>query len=459
MVKIFEQFFRLTIFFDLYFFLKLILKRDNQMKNKKWMIVLIVLFPFIMTYPLAIATHFSMKYLVGELAYCLFIEDAILGLRPHFIEHEIDLKTLYWIHGILALVDIGMAFIHNLLSHLGGFAGLCGNIALYGSMIIGGLALVFLSSQLLASIPILDIVIKYIRKIANKFYFSREINLLMHDFAPFIVIFVFIHVLLCGKGFVYNPLFFSCFVGYFVLFEIAYIFYGILRKVIVSHYRIKQIKQLNNNTYSIELVYNFGPRLKIKGGQFIFIHTPHSLMEEYHPFSVVDFQNDKRNKYAQTITLGVKVVGDFTQRLIHLSVGTPVTIKGVFGHFTQPKNHNLNLVAIAGGIGITPCLSLMNNLPKETHGMLIWSLHSKEDLVFQDELTKLTENHPYIKVIIQYSAIIGHLTQAKIRQIAQKYLNNQTEWYLCGPPKMMSSVKHILNNLHMHNLYEEGFIF
>lgn len=429
------------------------------MKNKKWMIVMMITLPVVMTLPLAMATHFSIKYLLGELAYCIFIEDATLGLRPHIIERFVDLKTLYWFHGIMAITAIVAAFCHNLLSHLGGLAGLCGNIALYGSMAIGGLALIFLSSQILAPIPFINFLIKIIQKIANKFHFNREINLLMHDFAPFIIVFVFIHVLLSGKSFVYRPLFFVFLVSYFIHFEIIYIVYGILRKVIVSYYRIQQIKQLNSDTYSIKLNYNFGARLKIKGGQFIFIHTPHSKIDEYHPFSVVNFQNDKRNKYAQTITLGIKVVGDFTNRLVNLPIGTSVTIKGVFGHFIQPKKNKTDIVAIAGGIGITPCLGLINKLPKETHGMLIWSLHSAKDLVFKDELNNLSENHPNIKVVIQYSESEGHLNQVKLEQIAQKYLNNKTAWYVCGPPKMMRSIKNALNHLKIDNVYAEGFIF
>ena len=435
------------------------MKKALNLKNKKWMIIVMILLPLIMVLPLAVITHFSIKYLLGELAYCIFIEDAIMGLRPQFIERFVDLKTLYWFHGIMAITAIIAAFCHNLLSHLGGLAGLCGNIALYGSMTIGGLALIFLSSQLLSSIPLIDNLIKVIRKIANKFHFNREINLLMHDLAPLIVVFAFIHILLCGKGFVFNPIFFTCFVGYFVIFIIAYIFYGILRKIIVSHYRIKEIKRMNDNTYSVKLIYNFGPRLKVKGGQFIFIHTPHSQLGEYHPFSVVDFTNDKRNKYALTVTLGIKVVGDFTNRLVNLPVGTFVTIKGVFGHFTQPQNNQMDIVAVAGGIGITPCLGLMNNLPKETYGMLIWSLHSEKDLVFKNELSDLSKSHPNIKIVVQYSETEGHLTQIKLKQIAQKYLNNKTEWYVCGPPRMMSSIKKILNHLHISNVYEEGFIF
>ena len=424
-------------------------------QTKKSAVIFLFLFPLIMTIPLYLLGKMKLKYFAGEFAYCLFIFDTILGLRPEWIERKVELRKLYMVHGILAILAVGFTAIHVSLSHLHGIAGLCGNIAFYGSIALTGLALVFLSNQILAVIPGMESLLKGIQKVAAKFKIDRELNLIFRSLTPLIVIFTFLHVCLIPK---FNRLagFMTVFVGYFVIFSAWYLYYGIYRKLTVSTYWVKKVQMMNSQTYELTLTKANGKPVVVQSGQFVFIHAPFAKLNEYHPFSVVAVSENQ-----QTITLGIKIVGDFTAKLAQVKVGTAIKIKGGYGHFENSKT-NIPVVAIAGGIGITACLGLLNQLAPDQKAELIWSIRSDEDLVFKDQLNDLVQKNPNLKVMVHQTAQKGHLNQQVLEEMIPELKNGMpANYYLCGPKPMMKSIRQILltDGVQRQHLLEEGFIF
>lgn len=79
-------------------------------------------------------------------------------------------------------------------------------------------------------------------------------------------------------------------------------------------------------------------------------------MKEPHPFSVFNVPNMKQN-----IEFVIREVGDFTQQLASLELGSRVSISQGFGQYQsiikmyQPSE----LFIIAGGIGIVPLMAIM----------------------------------------------------------------------------------------------------
>ena len=86
---------------------------DKQ--TKKTALFFLIIFPIIMLIPLYILGKMKSKYLFGELAYCLFIFDTVLGLRPEWVERRIELKTLYMVHGIAAIFAVILAVLHDMM--------------------------------------------------------------------------------------------------------------------------------------------------------------------------------------------------------------------------------------------------------------------------------------------------------------------------------------------------------
>lgn len=426
---------------------------DKQ--TKKTALFFLIIFPIIMLIPLYILGKMKSKYLFGELAYCLFIFDTVLGLRPEWVERRIELKTLYMVHGIAAIFAVILAVLHDMMSHLHGIAGLFGKIALYGSILITVLALIFLSNQLLASLPGIDKVIIKIRKVAGKFKVDRELNVLFHALAPLIVVFTFLHVCFIPK-FSHRLGFMFFFVGYFVIFTMFYLYDGIYKKLSAPWYKVQTLTMLNDNTYQLVLNQPRGKAVHVHGGQFVFIHPSFAKLDEYHPFSVVSSQAQGRS-----ITLGIKAIGDFTQRLAQMKPGMLVKVKGAFGHFQMPNN-NYPIVMIAGGIGITPCLGMLESLPSDRSAYLVWSIRSANEYVFREKIRCLQKSHPNLKVVIHDTSKKGYLNQQTLLN-ALSLLRKQeiANYFLCGPKPMMISIKRTLldNDVSPRFILEEGFIF
>lgn len=419
------------------------------MKNKVYPFLVSIL-PLIMTLPLYVVGDQDIKFLAGEFVYCLLIVDVILGLRPTWIEKYINLKLLYSIHGMMAMVACLCAFLHVELSHLHGIAGTIGNIAYYGIIGTIGLALIFLSRQFLDRIPYVNNIVEKIRELSSCIGLKREVYDLLHVLSPLIVILIVLHVVLIDK-FSHNHLFMCVFLSYFVIFGISYLYEGIYKKINVTQYQLIDIKDENPNVYQLSMHYYKGKKLKLKGGQYLFISTDFAKWNEYHPFSILEIRGDM-------ITLGIKKSGDFTEKLSKAKQGEIIKVRGVYGHMTPPDTTQ-PIVAIAGGIGITPCISLLQSLPKEARGVLIWSLHDETQLAFRDKIDHLEQTHPHIRVLYHFTATSGHLNQ----NLLQQYLSEDKDalYYLCGPGKMMEQLTCILQSLDIPNeqIESEGFIF
>ena len=142
--------------------------------------------------------------------------------------------------------------------------GFLGNIAFYGAIAITILALVFLTNQILAKIPGIDAIVKMVRNIEKRLGISREINLLFHTLSPIIVVCVFLHVLLI-PSFNHNTQFMLFSVGYFIIFAVFYIYYGIICKLRVAHYTVENIQMMNDNSFELTLKYSYGKKIKAKG--------------------------------------------------------------------------------------------------------------------------------------------------------------------------------------------------
>ncbi|MBE1236119.1 ferric reductase-like transmembrane domain-containing protein [Phaeovibrio sulfidiphilus] len=92
-------------------------------------------------------------------------------------------------------------------------------------------------------------------------------------------------------------------------------------------------------------------------GQFVFLSFAHD--SEPHPFSLASAPQD-----TDTLRFGIKTNGDFTDRLPErLRVGEAVRIEGPYGHFSFDLPHGRQ-VWVAGGIGITPFLSRLDELAR-----------------------------------------------------------------------------------------------
>ena len=141
-----------------------------------------------------------------------------------------------------------------------------------------------------------------------------------------------------------------------------------------------------------------------------------------------------------------------------LEVMTPM---GKFYSELNPSNKK-NYVLFAGGSGITPMMSIIKaTLKQEPNSKLtlFYGNRDEESVIFKKELEELASKNSNLKVyhILEKGAgdelYSGMLTQEKTKALIEKNisLNDNNEFFICGPGPMMESVKQALKHLDVNN--------
>lgn len=138
-------------------------------------------------------------------------------------------------------------------------------------------------------------------------------------------------------------------------------------------------------------------------GQFVFVQVLHGgVWSDQHPFTISSSPGDPGYR------ISVKAVGDFTAKVVPaLRTGTPVRVEGPYGNFLYTRfSVGHTLVFIAGGIGITPFISMVRHLASHEPGRtvrLVWGLRKASDLCFIGELTEALAVMPHFTVQLVFS--------------------------------------------------------
>lgn len=142
----------------------------------------------------------------------------------------------------------------------------------------------------------------------------------------------------------------------------------------------------------------------------------------------------------------------FKKSIQEFPIGTEVNIKAITGQFVLPKTTDKELVFIAGGIGITPFLSMIRFAHESNFKQkitLIYSNRDKESTAYFEELEGLSG--PNFKVIFTMTEDLNW--QGEKRMISsdfiKEYIPNFQEkiFYVAGPPAMVSAIHSELKKL------------
>jgi uncharacterized protein len=141
-------------------------------------------------------------------------------------------------------------------------------------------------------------------------------------------------------------------------------------------------------------------------------------------------------------------------RFLHeqLQVGHIVKVKAPAGHFVVESESKVPIVLIAGGIGITPLLSMLRgglaaNPKPMTH--LYYGVRNGAEQAFKEELGVLARLNPGLRVNMVFSQpdqddILGrdfqHSGHIDIQLLRKTLPAGRHRFYLCGPSAMMASL-------------------
>jgi predicted ferric reductase len=216
-------------------------------------------------------------------------------------------------------------------------------------------------------------------------------------------------------------------------------------------WKVLKTERENHDTTSLYLEgddENFKNR---KAGQWLSLRVlRNDAWSKPHPFTISCAPED------DTLRLTIKKAGAFTSAIPDLRPGTPVRCEGPFGVFCKDIEQNEHIVMIAGGVGITPFLSVLRhfrNMRAKNLVKLFWTNKTVDDIFAAKELREMTKELNLFVVhtmsreeevdkyfqgdFSQVHYVPGYVTRDLLQK--QDDLSNAS-FYLCGPPKMQEFV-------------------
>jgi predicted ferric reductase len=152
----------------------------------------------------------------------------------------------------------------------------------------------------------------------------------------------------------------------------------------------------------------------------------------------------------------IKKSGNFTQAVPELEPGTPIQCAGPFGAFCADIENKSDIVMIAGGVGVTPFLSVLRHfrdVRAQNHIRLFWSNKTLHDAFSLNELAGMTrELHLRVVHVLTREADAAKYHDPSLPAVSYepgrftkntllKYdVSKDAAYYLCGPPAMQDAV-------------------
>ena len=135
-----------------------------------------------------------------------------------------------------------------------------------------------------------------------------------------------------------------------------------------------------------------------------------------------------------------------------LRTGSQLTIGRPAGQFVYPGSDDRPLALIAGGIGITPLLSMLRHALSSDPTRpvtLLYCARDRQAMAFLPELRVLAQRHPQIRIGITVSEPTapapwktGHIDVSMVRQYVAHPAH--TIFCVCGPQPMMTAMEQLL---------------
>ncbi len=133
-----------------------------------------------------------------------------------------------------------------------------------------------------------------------------------------------------------------------------------------------------------------------------------------------------------------------------LTVGDLLKVAGPFGEFTFTGTDAESIVLIAGGVGITPMMSVLRYLTDIAWPGQIFFLYgarSTEEFVFRDELERLERRYSNLHIMAAMQRSAGTVWLGPEGPITKELLGSavpdiaKRRVHLCGPPGMMAAMR------------------
>lgn len=285
--------------------------------------------------------------------------------------------------------------------------------------------------------------------ILSALYFSKlgvDYNVwrFLHKGMVFVVILGFVHGLWIGADIQRTPVR----IYWWLLFVMAAGIFA-YRNLVVPlwirrRFTITDVQQESHDTYTLTFEPQDGKPTPRQPGQFMFVKFIRpGRPSELHPFTIS--ASPLKTRILQAT---IKQSGNFTDTIDQTRAGDGARIEAPFGRFSLVHQRCGGLVFIAGGVGITPIVSMLRYL-KEIDDLrpvlLLYGNKTEHDILFRQELDALPDHVETVHILSEpaddWQGPRGFITRDILETYAASRLSDsQTHVFLCGPAAMMSNV-------------------
>lgn len=219
-------------------------------------------------------------------------------------------------------------------------------------------------------------------------------------------------------------------------------------------------------TGTLQVSFQLSENVTFKPGQYVFVNLPKLLYpDDRGPRRQFSINNSPNHPDHLTITTRLSDSG-FKRTLNELPIGSEVELGPIAGMFTLPENPSKPLVFIAGGIGITPFISILNYIKEQSlpyKVTLVYSNRNQSSTAYLKELEELAKILPNLKLIFTMTED-NHWAGEK-RKIDSNFLKeyfpdvNDNYYMVVGPPAMVEAVDKALKDVGVlnENIKKENF--
>ena len=217
-----------------------------------------------------------------------------------------------------------------------------------------------------------------------------------------------------------------------------------------------EVKEIIYETPTIITVVFNKPEINFKPGNYmVFYLDVNDPKGNYRDFSIISSPTEEDLKISCRLTGSV-----FKRKLCSLKSGDKITVKGPFGNFLLDERRDI--IMIAGGIGITPFMSMIKyvvDLKLKTNITLFYSNRTPEEIAFKSKFDDIYQTNRNIKIIYTitnfdeskkpWNGNKGFIDSNMIKYNTS--ISNRL-FYICGPPGMIEAMLTLLKSM---NIKEE----
>jgi predicted ferric reductase len=230
-------------------------------------------------------------------------------------------------------------------------------------------------------------------------------------------------------------------------------------------YRVSAVREERGDTWTLVMQPDGHPGFRFRPGQFGWLTVWGSPFKiTGHPFSFSSSAVVADGRVEMTI----RNLGDFTSAIHSVPVGRRVYLDGPYGAFTIGNPADMH-VLIAGGVGITPMMSMIRTLADRGDTRPVILLYGSKDwetITFREALEalkarlNLTIVHVLANPPAGWTGEQGFITAEVFkRHLPPPYADH--EYFICGPDVMMDAIEKALGemNVPLSKYHSERYSF